>query len=350
MNLKEFTIGNKTIGLDQPIFISAEVGTTCNGDVATAKKLIDAAVDAGMDAVKFQILNPDDKFSDKTTTYTYTRNNGEVATENIYEMLKQYVMTPDQWKEIKNYADQKGIIMFATPDYLQAVDLMEELNMPAYKIATWDATFYPLVRKAVKLQKPVIVDLGASDLEEVARILAVFEEERNNKVILLHCFHTPNYGEMNLRTVQFLRETFNCLTGFSAPDFNNDIDYTSLAFKPVYIEKRLTLDRNDPNHHHAQALEPAEMKKYVKRIRELSSAIGSYALLPTAADRQMRTIHFRSLVAGRAIKAGEELTLSNVVCRRPYSAGISTEYLPIVVGRRSKVDLKENDPISWANI
>src|SRR3989344_1407489 len=344
--MKDITIGNKTIGIGKDIFISAEVGTTCNGDVETAKKLIDAAVEAGMDAVKFQMLNPDDKYSDKTLTYTYTRYNGESVTENIYEMLKQYVMTKEQWAELKAYADKKGIIMFATPDHVAAVDLMESLNMPAYKIATWDVTFYPLVRKIAKLRKPTILDFGASTQEEIAAILGIFKEEQSDQLILVHCYHTKNYEEMNLRTIEFLRVTFGYLSGFSASDEHNEIDYMSLAYDPVYIEKRLTINRKDPRHHHSRALEPEEMKAYVKKIRELSKAGGEYRVQPSAGDLKEKQVFFRRIVAKRDMSAGETLTEENIACRRPFSGGIDASQYPLLLGRKIQRDVKENEPIT----
>lgn len=179
--------------------------------------------------------------------------------------------------------------------------MMEKLNTPAYKIATWDVTFYPFVKKIAKLRKPTILDLGASDVEEVARKLEIFNQENNDKVVLLHCFHTKNYNEMNLRTIEYLRKIFGCLSGFSVPDINNDIDYLSLAYNSVYIEKRLTLDRKDPNHHHSQAIEPKEMKLYVKRIHEISNARGGHALAPTQADKEDRKKYFNAIVANRDI-------------------------------------------------
>ncbi|MBI2642562.1 MAG: N-acetylneuraminate synthase family protein [Candidatus Wildermuthbacteria bacterium] len=344
--MKDITIGNKTIGIGKDIFISAEVGTTANGSVETAKKLVDAAVEAGMDAVKFQILDPDDKYSDKTLTYTYTRYSGEAVTENIYEMLKQYRMSKEQWREIKQYADKKGIIMFATPDHLAAVDLMESLGMPAYKIATWDVSFYPLVRKIAKLRKPTILDFGASTQEEIAVVLQVFKEEQSDQLILVHCFHTKKYEEMNLRSIEFLRETFGYLSGFSAADENNEVDYMSLAYNPVYIEKRLTIDRKDPRHHHSRALEPEEMKAYVKKMRELSKAGGEYTVRPSAGDLKEKQVFFRRIVAKKDVSAGETLTEENIACRRPFAGGIDASQYPLLLGRKIQRDVKENEPIT----
>jgi sialic acid synthase SpsE len=343
-------IGDKSIGLGREIFISAEVGTTCNGDVETSKKLVDAALEAGMDAIKFQILNPDDKFADKNIVYSYTRANGEKVEENMHEMLRQYVMKEEEWAEIKKYADEKGIIMFATPDYVAGVDLMEKLGMPAYKIATWDVTFYPMVQKIAKLRKPTILDFGASDEKEIETILDIFKKEQSDQLILVHCYHTSEYGEMNLRTIEFLREHFGYLSGFSASDENNEIDYLSLAYGPVYIEKRLTLDRQDPRHHHSRALEPEEMKEYVKTIRKLSRAIGNITVNPSQKDLEEKQKHFRKIVASRDLKAGEELDEQNIACRRTSQEGIDAFEYPSVLGKELKQDVKENETITTSNL
>lgn len=348
--IKDIKIGNRIIGLSQPVFISAEVGITCNGDAETAKKLIDAAKGAGVDAVKFQIINPDDKYSDKSLTQTYKIYGGEVVTANIYELTKKSVMSHEQWTEIKKYADERNVIMFATTDHLEGIDLMEKLNMPAYKIATWDTNFYPFVKKIAKLQKPTIVDLGASNIIEAAQVIDIFKTENNDRLIFVHCYHTNDYNEMNLRTIVYLRESFDCLSGFSASDADNDIDYLSLAYGPVYIEKKLTLNKKDPRQDHCQALEPHEMAAYVKRIHELAQARGRYTLSPSKSDIEKKQKFFRRLVAKSPIKKGEMLTNENVACRRPYYGGIGAEHFYEVLGREARKDLDVNEPITWDKI
>ncbi|MBU1014882.1 N-acetylneuraminate synthase family protein [Patescibacteria group bacterium] len=345
--MKEILIGNRSMGLDRDIFISAEVGTTCNGDVETSKRLIDAALEAGLDAVKFQVLDPEDKFSDKTIPYTYRRFNGEEVTENMVEMLRQYVMTPEEWREVKRYADEKGVLMFATPDHVKAIELMEDLQMPAYKVATWDVTFVPMLREIAKLRKPTILDFGASNLNEITKVLEIFQKEGNDQLILVHCYHTSNPAEMNLRTIEFFREHFGYLSGFSASDENNEVDYLALAYQPVYLEKRMTLNRADPGHHHSRALEPKEMASYVKTVRELASARGEHAVKPSQKDLEEKQKHFRRIVASKDMRAGEILIEDAIACRRPFQGGIDALQYPSVIGRKLKKDIKENEPITW---
>lgn len=347
MTLADIHIGKHTLGEGHPVFISAEVGTTCNGDLETSKKLIDAAVDAGMDAVKFQVIDPEDKYSDRSLTYSYTRYNGERATENIYEMLKQYMQPFENWKEISEYATQKGITFFATVDHLAGLEMMEKLDIPAYKVATWDMTFYPLLVAMAKTGKPVILDLGASTLPEIAWAIDIFKAHGNEKLILLHCYHTDQFDQMNLKTIDFLRDTFGYHSGFSTAGRDDDIDLLSLAYSPVYLEKRLTLDRKDPNHHHARAHEPGEMKEFVTRVHQLSQVPGRYTLQPTDGDLKGKLQHFRRIVADKDLPAGHVLTEEDIACRRPYPGGIDAIDYTKVIGQVLRQAVKKNGPITW---
>jgi len=345
--LKDLKIGNRKIGINQKIFISAEVGTTCNGDVKTAKKLIDAAKAAGMDAVKFQILTPDEKYSDKTLKYSYTRFSGKRVEENMFKLVKKYVLPLSAWAEIKRYADKRGIIMFATTDHFQAVEIAEKIKLPAYKIATWDVTYRPLTEKIARLGKPTILDFGASDKAEVGEICNVFKRQGNRKLVLLHCYHTNNYKEMNLMSIKYLREKYGFLSGFSAADEKNEVDYLALAFRPVYIEKRLTLNKRDPEHHHSRALEPDEMKEYVKNIHNLSAAIGKMDLIPSANDLIERKKWFTGLVAGRNIKKGEKFSLDNIACKRPLFDRLDPKHIKLFIGKTAKRDIRENESMRY---
>lgn len=348
--LQNIQIGNKTIGPEQGIFLASEVGTTSNGNVEIAKRLIDASVEAGLDAVKFQIVGADETHSDKSMTYSYKVASGETKTENIVEMLKQYRFTKGEWQEIKDHADQKGIIMFTTVNYPQGIEIAESIDVPAYKISSWDLNYYPFLERVAQLNKPTFIDLGPADLEDFIKVLKLFRAARNNKIIAVHCYHTSNPAEMNLKTIQYLREAFDVLSGFSSPDRCSDVDFAALGFEPVFIEKRLTLNRQDPGHHHAVSLEPDEMKDYVKKVRYLQQTIGRYGLYPSQRDLEEKEKYFRRIVASRDIKAGEVLTEENVDCKRPKSCGLDPMYYKVMLGRKAKQDLKQDQPIAWDGV
>ena len=328
--LKDIRIGNKTIGLGKDIFISAEVGVTTNGEVETAKKLIDASIYAGLDAIKFQIIGAEQIHSDHSATFTYQIASGEKKTENLTEMLKKYEFKPEEWQEIKKYADEKGIIMFATIDYPGGIEIAEKINLPAYKICSWDLNYYPFIRRIVKLGKPVVFDTGPVDLEGIAKIVNISKEEQNDQIIFLHCHHAENVEEINMKSIQYMRDTLGVLTGMSSGDRNFDVDFTAMAFQPVMVEKRLTLDKNHSRHHHAISLEPEEMREYVKKIRLAKACVGRYGVYPSGHDLETREWAWRRIVANCDIKRGEKLTKDNIECKRPKTGGLDPNYYEVV--------------------
>lgn len=343
----EIKIGNKIIGPGRDVFLSAETGVTANGSVETAKKLIDAAVFAGLDAIKFQIIGADQIHSDHSMTYTYKTWSGDEKTENLAGMLKQYEFSLEQWQDIKKYADEKGIIMFATTDYPGGVDIGEKINLPAYKICSWDLNYYPLIRRIARIGKPTIIDAGTADMEGLARIVNIFKEEKNDQLIFLHCHHAKDPKEINIKSLQCIRDSLGVLVGYSSSDRNFDIDFAAMAFEPVMIEKRLTLDKDQPTHHHAISLEPQEMQEYIKKIRMVQSAIGRYGVFPSRNDLDGVQKYWRRIVANCEIKKGEKFTGKNIECKRPKTGGLDPSYYEVILGHTSKKDLKENEPITW---
>lgn len=348
--IKDIKIKNKTIGVGHDIFFSAETGVTANGSVETAKKLIDAAIYAGLDAIKFQMVGSYQIHSDRTMTYSYKIASGEEKTENLAEMVKKYEFKLEEWQEIKNYADEKGIIMFATVDYPGGIDIAEKLNLPAYKICSWDLNYYPFIKRIAKIGKPIVIDTGPVDLAGLLKIIDIFKEAGNDKLIFLHCYHAKNPSEINLRSIEYIRETLGALTGLSSSDRNFDIDFAALAFAPVMVEKRLTLDKNYPTHHHAISLEPEEMKEYIEKAKKVFASVGRYGVYPSSNDLAEKEKFWRRIVANCDIKKGEKFTEKNIECKRPRTGGLDPKYYEIILGKIAKKDLKENQPITWDDI
>ena len=347
---KEIHIGGKPIGPGHDIFLSCEVGTTHNGEFDKAVKIIEGAAYAGVDAVKFQIIGPEEIHSDKSKTYTYTTYDGETKTENEVELLKKYKFTLPEWKRLKELAESKGLIFFATVDYPGAIDIAEELQVPAYKICSWDMTYYPFIRRIARIGKPVVLDTGPIDTEDLARVLKIFKEEGNEQVIVLHCFHTARPEEMNMRSIAYIKDTFDVLCGLSAADRNFDVDFMAIAFGPVMIEKRLTFDKTNKEHHHAQALEPEEMKEYVEKVKKVAKAVGRYGLFPSPGDIEEGRWSLRRIVANRDIAEGETFCEENIECKLPQEGGLHPLYYSLVLGKIAKRALKENEPITKEDI
>ena len=347
--MNDIKFGNKLIGTSQDIFLCAEVGTTCNGELKTAKSMIDLAANSGIDALKFQIIDPDKDFSDSEMTYTYTAYDGTKKTEKMMKMLKKYMFTYEEWREIKSYGEMKNVLIFATPSHIEAVNIMEDLDMPGYKICSWNVNFFPLIRKIAKTNKPIMIDSGpASDLD-LLKAIELIKKEGNSQVILLYCHHTSNLNEVNLNSINYLRDKFGCLTGYSSGGDSN-IDLMSLAFKPAVIEMRLTLDKRQDGHHHAISLSPDEITQLIKKIKKYQKITGDYSSVPTNEEIEGKVKYFRSIYFAHDMSGGDIISEKDIICKRPDHKGLDPYFFDIVVGRVLKKDVKKNEPVSWSLI
>ena len=341
-------IRNRTLGVGPPLFIMAECGVTCNYDMEITKKLIDVVKDAGADAIKFIFWFPEEIMSDKEVVYQYQTVNGP-RSENMFEMLNGLRFSLDQWKEIKDYADSQDIILFSTVNSPSGIEFAEELALEAYKLSSWDYGYIALWERIAALGKPMLIDTGPVNLEDVKLVVDIMKKAGNEDAILVHCFHTDNYDEMNMRAIPFMKETFDCVVGFSATDFQDEMDMMALGLGATVLEKRLTLSRKLPGHHHILSNEPEEFNQYVNRMRELYSALGKYELKPSQADLEERKKFFRHLVANRDLSKGTVITEDMLEAKRPES-GISPVHWKLMLGKTVLKDLKYNQAISWDDL
>lgn len=345
---EEIEIGSRKISSNEPIFIIAECGITCNYDMNITKQLIDVVHDSGADAIKFIFWFPDEIMSDKTIMYEYQTSSG-IKSENMFEMLNKLRFTLDQWLEIKTYADDKNVIMFSTVNSPSGIEYAETLGLEAYKLSSWDFNYLPLWRKIALIGKPMLIDTGPVNTLEVAKVINLMRDAGNDQSILLHCFHTDNFSEMNMRAIPYMKKTFNTLVGYSAPDLNDEMDIVAISLGAVVLEKRLTISRDLPGHHHVLSKEPKEFEDYVKVIRNVQCSLGFCDLRPSHGDLEERKKWFRRIVANCDIPAGTKLTAEMLEGKRPEN-GISPEYLDIFIGRVTKLDLREDEPLSWEHI
>ena len=321
---------------------------TCNYDLAMAKALIDVVRDSGADAVKFIFWFPDEIMSDRTVLYEYDTSDG-LKTENMYDMLNSLRFTLDEWKELKGYADDCDVVMFSTVNSPSGITYAESVGLEAYKLSSWDYNYLPLWRRIASLGKPMLIDTGPVSTLEVAKVLQVMKDEGNDQCVLLHCFHTQNPSEMNMRAIPYMRRAFDCLVGFSAEGQEDQNDIMAVTLGAKVIEKRLTLDRKLPGHHHVLSKEPEEFKRYVAMIRDVESALGSYELCPSPNDLNERRKWFRHLVAVRDLAEGTVLTEEMLEGKRPEN-GISPEYVNHFIGRPIRRALHANEAISWDDV
>ncbi len=345
---KELTIGGKTIGDGHPLFIMAECGVTCNYDVEITKQLIDVVAESGADGIKFIFWFPDEIMSDRTISYEYETVD-DTKSENMYEMLSKLKFPLETWKEIKAYADNKGIVLFSTVNSPSGVVWAEELKLEAYKLSSWDFNYTPLWRDIAKKGKPMIIDTGPVNTEEVQGVMDVMKEEGNDQSLLVHCYHTSDPAQINMRCIPYMRKHFDTLVGFSSKDYHDEWDIMGVSLGACFLEKRLTMRRDLPGHHHAISKEPKEFAAYVKMIRDVYAGRGVEDLIPSEADLEEKEKWFRRLVANRDLTKGTVISAADLEGKRPRD-GVSPERLDHFLGKTLKRDLKENAAIALDDV
>lgn len=345
---QELRIRDRAIGEGCPLFVIAETGVTCNYDMTLSKELIDAVKDAGADAIKFIFWFPDEIMSDRTITYSYDTVEGP-RSENMYAMLETLRFSFEQWVELKRYADERGVIVFSTVNSPTGVEWAEKLGLEAYKLSSWDYNYVPLWRRIAALGKPMIIDTGPVNTTEVAQALQLMKDAGNDQSVLVHCPHAERPAEVNMRSIPYMRAAFNSIVGFSSKGRESETDIMAVALGASVLEKRLTMRRTLPGHHHILSLEPNEFADYVRMVRDVQASLGVLDLVPSSADLAERPKWFRHLVATRDLRRGTRLTEHMLDGKRP-EAGISPAYLEMFLGRELKRDLRADEAIRWDDV
>ena len=339
MKIADFEIGK------DKIFIIAELSANHNGSLEIAAKTIEAAARAGADAVKLQTYRAD------TITLNSDDENFIIKGGSLWDGLTYYQLydkayTPWQWhKTLKEVAEKSGLILFSFFFDKEAVDFLEELNMPAYKIASFEINDLPLIEYTAKKNKPVIISTGVADFNEIQDAVNVCRKAGNNDIILLKC--TSSYPapveEANLLMIKKLSEDFNCITGLSDHTLSNVTAAASAALGAKVIEKHFILDKSINSPDAAFSLDEKEFKSLVDDIRIVEKSLGSidYTLSPLVEKNR----HFmRSLYVIKDMKKGEEFTAENIGSFRP-NLGISPKYYNEILGRKAVKDIKANTPL-----
>lgn len=337
------TIDGKHIGPGHPCYLIAEVGTTCMGDLSIASNLIDAAADAGADAVKFQVIDPYQDVQDDAMYRVVW--GGEERMVNMREMFEQLSMTEAEWFEVRDHCNDRGVTFLATCDYVAGVEMLDRIGIAAHKIGAWDSTFRPLIEAMGKSGKPMIADMGPTTEDELRDILDWYLGVGGSTLIPLHDFHTDLHAEMNMRAIHRLRAVAGGVAGFSSPNRDNDNDFVALALGADIIEKRLILSREHQTLHAHESMEPAEFADWVQRIRNVEVALGSETIRPSGNDLAGAVKYYRSLVAATDIPAGTALTEDMLACKRPGS-GLASAAIGALIGRTAATDIREGTLIA----
>ena len=323
-------------------FIIAEAGVNHNGSFELAKKLIDAAAEAGADCVKFQTFKADTIVSKSAKKADYQQKTTDAA-ESQYQMLKRLELSESDHRELQKYCRKKGIMFLSTPFDVVSIDFLDSLELECFKIPSGEITNLPYLRKVNSKHKPVIMSTGMATLNEIKEALAILKD---CKVSLLHCtteYPCP-YEGVNLKAMQTMRDAFHLPVGYSDHTKGIEVPIAAVAMGATIIEKHFTLDRNMEGPDHKASLEPDELKAMISAIRHIEAALGTGEKEPAECEKKNIAIARKSIVAKRAIKKGEILTEENLTVKRP-GDGISPMKWDEVVGTVAKRDYAEDEKI-----
>lgn len=344
---KRIRIGSRYVGEGEKTFIVAEVSANHLQDYCRAEAIIRAAKEAGADAVKLQTYTPDTITLDCDNEY-FQITQGTIWDGTTLHKLYETAYTPWEWQpELKRLANGLGMECFSSPFDASAVDFLNGMDMPAYKVASFEINDIPLIRKIARTGKPVILATGIAYLEDIERAVRVCREEGNEQIVLLKCTSTyPSpYEDMNLKVIPNMAQVFDVVTGLSDHSMGTAVAVAAVALGAKMVEKHLTLSRADGGPDAAFSMEPAEFKQMVEEIRIVEQAVGrvTYGLT----DRQKRSREDgRSLFVVKDMKAGERFTEDNVRSIRP-AFGMHTMYYDEILGKVAKCDIAKGTPLAW---
>tara|TARA_Y100000389_G_scaffold167531_1_gene172788 strand:- start:35867 stop:36913 length:1047 start_codon:yes stop_codon:yes gene_type:complete len=342
---KKINIGNKLVSNNSPTFVIAEAGVNHGGDINIAKQLIDVAVNAKADAVKFQTFKAERSILKNVKKAPYQKET-TAASESQFDMLKKLEINKHQHHLLKKYCNDKNIIFLTTPFDEQSLDELDELDLPAYKVSSSDTTNIPLLIKIAKKRKPMLLSTGMSYLSEVTLALQTIYQY-NNSVVLLHC--TANYpmedNEANLAVLNTFRDNFDILVGYSDHSIGIGVAPFTIPMGARVVEKHFTIDKNDFGPDHLASLSPDELVEFVKVIRNVDKYIGSNIKEPTTSELSTRKSLQKCLVANCNIQKGESFSEDNIVAKRTGGIGISPIFYKEIIGMKAKKNFSTNDII-----
>jgi len=328
-------------------FIIAEAGVNHNGKVKLAFDLIEAAKDAGADAVKFQTFKADSLVSRKAVKADYQKKTTN-SDESQYEMIKRLELSLDDHQKLIEYCKSKDIEFLSSPFDLNSIDLLKELGLVTFKIPSGEITNLPYLRKIAGYNKNVILSTGMSDLGEIedALDILILGGTEKEKITVLQCnteYPTP-YEDVNLKVLFTIKNAFNVKVGYSDHTKGIEVPIAAVALGAEVIEKHFTLNRNMEGPDHKASLEPDELKNMIDAIRNIEKAMGDGIKKPSKSEIKNKTIARKSLIAVREIKKGELFSEENIGIKRPGN-GISPMRWDEVIGKIAFQDFAVDDLI-----
>jgi pseudaminic acid synthase len=344
-------IANKIVGDEYPVFIVAEISSNHGQDYKKAVVLIKKAKECGADAIKLQTSQPESLTLNVNNRYFKIRDKKSLWNgKTLYDLYKE-TYTPWEWQpKLKKIAEKLGLICFSTPFDKNAVDFLEKMDVPIYKVASFEITDFSLIEYIASKGKPILISTGIASLGDIKEVINICRKKNNEDIALLKCSssYPTKFNEVNLKTICDLKKRFKKVIGLSDHTLSISVPVASVALGAKIIEKHIILNRkkyaNFPDS--AFSLEPDEFKTMVKCVRETEKALGEINYSLPKNIRKMREKFSRSLFVIRDIKKGDILNENNIKSIRP-GYGIHPKYLKDIIGKKAITDIKKGTPLSW---
>jgi len=338
--------GDRLIGLGHPVFIIAEMSANHLGNYQKALKLVDIAVEAGVDAIKIQTYTADTLTLDCDNEYFQIRVNDAWSGQTLHQ-LYQKAYTPWEWQpKLKEYAESKGVMLFSSPFDETAVDFLEKMKVQIYKIASFETGHIPLLKYIGRTGKPVIMSRGLTPLSELELAITTLKEAGCPQIAVLHCVssYPAKPEEMNLRTIPDMAQKLDVITGLSDHTLGITVPVASVALGASIIEKHYTLSRAEGGPDAAFSLEPDELKQLVRAVRNAEKALGKPSY--DVGEKESENFVFRrSIFVSKDINKGEELTQENLRVIRP-GQGMHPQHYEGVLGKKATKNIKKGTPLN----
>lgn len=333
------------------VFIIAEAGVNHNGKMELAYKLVDAAKEAGVDAVKFQIFKSEKLISKSTKMADYQKEN---LKENIsqLDMVKKLELSYEDFIKINEYCKEKGIMFMATPFDNDSLDfLVDTLKVDILKIGSGDLNNYPFLEKVALKNKEIILSTGMSNLSDIEGALDFISQYTDKEVKVLHC--TTNYpcpmDEVNLKAMNTIKDAFQVAVGYSDHTLGIEVPIAAVALGAEIIEKHFTLDKTMEGPDHVASLEPNELKEMTRTIRNIEKALGSGIKKPNKSEVKIQSIVKRKIVLAKDVEINHVLTENDLEYKRCEN-GIESKYYKNIIGKKVKRKIDADSPLMWEDI
>ncbi len=348
--IKSFEIAGHKIGRGNPCFFIAEAGVNHGGDVEKAKSLIDAAVKSGATSVKFQTFRADLLAAPSAPKAVYQAA-ATGAHESQADMLRDLELTQTDFHDLKIYCESQNIIFLSSPFDEYSVDMLNELDVPAYKIPSGETINLPLLKHIGNKHKPVILSTGMSYLNEITTAIETLYQTDNHEIAILHC--TSNYPAMpkdiNLNAMDTIRNAFKLPVGFSDHTTGIEIPLAAVAMGACIVEKHFTLDRNAEGPDHKSSIEPPKLTTLIQSIRNIELAFGNGIKKPANSELSNREIARKSVHLKTSKNAGETITESDLISLRP-SGGIPPSDIQMIIGQKVVRLMPEGSILHWDDL